>query len=181
MKQLTFITGNQHKANYLAQFLGLHIDHLKLDLDEIQSLDLHQVVEHKVRQAYEKIQSPVIVEDVSLEFSALGRLPGTFIKHFIDEIPLQTICSLLENKRRNATARCMIAYYDGTNLEFFEQFLDGEIAQEPSGTGGYGWDSIFIPRGFSTTNAALSEADYQNVYLQIKPLLALKNFLTALP
>lgn len=39
----------------MRKLLGMPIEHIKLDLDEIQSLDLKEVVEHKVRQAYEKI------------------------------------------------------------------------------------------------------------------------------
>ena len=36
MAQLpVFITGNQNKADYLSKFLGIHIDHHKVDLDEI--------------------------------------------------------------------------------------------------------------------------------------------------
>lgn len=73
---ITFITGNQFKADYLAKYLGFSVDHHKLDLDEIQSLDLHKIVEHKVKQAYDILESPVLVEDVSLEFKALGGLPG---------------------------------------------------------------------------------------------------------
>ena len=75
MHSITFITGNQKKADYLAKYLGLEVLHEKVDLDELQSLDLREIVEHKVRQAYEKVGKPVIVEDVSLTFTALGRLP----------------------------------------------------------------------------------------------------------
>jgi len=62
---------------------------MKIDLDELQSLDLRVIVEHKVRQAYEKVGGPVLVEDVSLEFLALGRIPGPFIKFFEQEIGLE--------------------------------------------------------------------------------------------
>jgi inosine/xanthosine triphosphate pyrophosphatase family protein len=75
MQSITFITGNQKKADYLAQYLGIEVQHEKLDLDEIQSLDLREVVEHKVRQAYEMVKKPVLVEDTSLTFVALGKLP----------------------------------------------------------------------------------------------------------
>ena len=75
MYSITFITGNKKKADYLAKYLGLEVLHEKVDLDELQSLDLREIVEHKVRQAYEKVGKPVIVEDVSLTFTALGRLP----------------------------------------------------------------------------------------------------------
>ena len=89
MANITFITGNQDKADYLAKYLGHPVDHLKLDLDEIQSLELKEIVEHKVRQAYEKVKKPVIVEDVSLEFEALGGLPGPFIKFFVEKVPFE--------------------------------------------------------------------------------------------
>jgi len=87
MKKVVFITWNQNKADYLAKYLGFPIEHFKVDLDEIQSLDLREIVEHKVRQAYQKVWVPVIVEDVSLEFEALGRLPGTFIRFFLMSCP----------------------------------------------------------------------------------------------
>ena len=177
MANITFITGNQDKADYLSKYLEIPVDHVKLDLDEIQSLDLKEIVTHKVQQAYEKIQKPVIVEDVSLEFAALGRLPGTFIKFFVDEVPFETICSMLDGKTRKATARCVIGYYDGKDLELFEGELGGEIATAPSGEHGYGWDRIFIPQGYTVTRASLDEADDQKTYLQIKPFSKLKKFL----
>ena len=75
MQSITFITGNQKKADYLAKYLGFPIEHQKLDLDEIQSLDLRETTENKARQAYAKARKPLLVEDSSLEFALLGRLP----------------------------------------------------------------------------------------------------------
>ena len=115
--QITFITGNQKKADYLARYLGLPVSHVKLDLDELQSMDLKEIVGHKVRQAYEKIKTPVIVEDVSLEFEALGGLPGPFIKFFIERLSFESICSMLNDKNRKATARCVFGYYDGESIK----------------------------------------------------------------
>lgn len=71
-----FITGNADKAAYLAQHLGITLDHQKVDLDEIQSTSLEEIVEHKVRQAYDLVGKPVLVEDVALGFDALNGLPG---------------------------------------------------------------------------------------------------------
>lgn len=180
MKQgITFVTGNQKKADYLAQYLGFPIEHVKLDLDEIQSLDLKKIVEHKVRAAYEKIQSPVIVEDVALEFEALNGLPGPFIRFFVDIVPFETICSMIDGQTRRATARCVFGYYDGAILKLFESSLSGEIAETPAGKNGYGWDRLFIPEGYTVTRAELSEDDDQKTYLQIKPFAELKDFLTS--
>ncbi len=52
MKDFTFVTGNQNKVDYLSKYFGAPIKHIKIDLDEIQSLDLRKVAEHKARQAY---------------------------------------------------------------------------------------------------------------------------------
>lgn len=177
MKNVTFITGNQKKADYLAKYLGFPVDHVKLDLDEIQSLDLKKIVEHKVRQAYEITRMPVIVEDVSLEFAALGRLPGPFIRFFVDEVPFETICSMLNGQTREATARCVFGYYDGETLQLFEGSMKGTIAESPQGEHGYGWDKLFIPEGYNVTRASLSEEDDRKTYLQIKPFTELKKFL----
>ncbi len=177
-KDITFITGNQKKADYLAKYLGFPVKHIKLDLDEIQSLDLKEIVEHKVRQAYEKIKSPVIVEDVSLEFEALNGLPGPFIKFFVDNVPFETICSMINGKTRRAIAKCVFGYYDGITLKLFEGSLGGEIAESPAGENGYGWDRLYIPDGYTVTRAQLNEEDDQKTYVQIKPFAALKEFLS---
>lgn len=177
MSDVTFITGNQSKADYLAKYLGFAVVHQKVDLDEIQSLDLRTVVEHKVRQAYDIVQKPVIVEDVSLEFAAFGRLPGTFIKFYVDELPLETICKMVDGLSRDAVARCVFGYYDGERLEFFEGSLRGSVANHPEGENGFGWDRIFVPEGYDTARAALNEEDDKLTYLQLKPFAKLKGFL----
>lgn len=177
---ITFITGNQNKADYLAKYLGFSIDHVKLDLDELQSLDLKTIVEHKVKQAYDIIKGPVIVEDVSLECPALGRLPGPFVKFFLEEIPEEDFCSLFRDKDRTAIARCVFGFYDGATLKFFEGKSEGVIAEQPAGEKGYGWDRMFIPNGYTVTRASLSEEDDRKTYLQIKPFEELKNFLMTL-
>lgn len=178
-KEITFVTGNQKKADYLARYLGFPVKHIQLDLDEIQSLDLKKIVEHKVHQAYDKIKSPVIVEDVSLEFEALHGLPGPFIRFFVDAVPFETLCSMINGRSRRATAKCVFGYYDGEVLKLFEGSLGGEIAETPAGENGYGWDRIFIPEGYTVTRAQLSEEDDRKTYLTIKPFSALKEFLEA--
>lgn len=177
MKNVTFITGNQSKADYLARYLEHEVDHVKLDLDEIQSLDLEAIVEHKARQAYDQIKKPVLVEDVSLEFTALGRLPGPFIKWFLSELDLTTLISILDGKGKAAIGRCCFGYFDGQQLKLLQGFIKGKIADKPAGNNGFGWDKIFIPEGYDVTRAQLNDEDYRQVYLQIRPFAKLKEFL----
>jgi non-canonical purine NTP pyrophosphatase (RdgB/HAM1 family) len=177
MKSLVFITGNLNKADQLAKYLEYPITHYKVDLEEIQSLDLQEVLRHKVYQAYTVVQRPVLVEDVSLEFTALGKLPGTFIRWFLDELSPEGLCRLLDGKERTAIARSMFGYFDGTEEQYFEGSLKGVIAEKPIGKDGYGWDNIFIPEGYEKTRAELNKEDYQTTYLKIRPIQELKTFL----
>jgi non-canonical purine NTP pyrophosphatase (RdgB/HAM1 family) len=177
MKDLVFVTGNQAKADYLSKYLDFPVEHIKLELDEIQSLNLTDVVRHKVRQAYEKVGRPVLVEDVSLELKALGRLPGPLIKWFIEELSLDEICALVDGKDRGATARCVFGYFDGTREEYFEGNMSGNVPAKAVGAGGYGFDPVFIPNGYSVTRAELSEEDYRKTYLKIKPFEKVREFL----
>ncbi len=177
MQTITFITGNQKKADHLARLIGMDVEHIRLDLDEIQSLDLREVVEHKARQAYAKVQKPIIVEDVALEFEALGRLPGTFIKFFNEEMSHEDICRLLDGKSRNATGKCGYGYCNATGFVYFEWTLGWQIAEHPGGANWFWWDPIFIPDGYDTVRSALSPDDYDRVYLQIKPIHQVREFL----
>ena len=98
----TFITGNQNKADYFSRQMGLAIPHAKIDLDELQSTDLHVIVKHKLEQAYAEVGRPVLVEDVSLSFNALGDLPGPYIKWFVEHAGEEACCRMLDgfNDRR---------------------------------------------------------------------------------
>lgn len=178
MKPVTFITGNQNKVRYLEQYLEHPIKHVRLDLEELQTLDTRKIVEYKARQAYEQIGEPVLVEDGSLGFTALGGLPGPFIRFFIDNVPLATMCRMLDGMDRSAEARVTFGYYDGQEVRFFESTLKGTIAEHPAGENGWAWDKIFIPTGSSTTRAEFSDAEYEQSSQELRPLQPLVAFLT---
>lgn len=177
-----FITGNQNKANYLSKSLGLSLEHQKVDLDEIQSLDPKVIIEHKVKQAYQIIKKPVLVEDTSLVFNALNGLPGPFVKFFV-EAPngLENMCRMLDGfTDRSAYGTAIYGYYNGQEYRFFEAKLHGLIAQHPCGDGGYGWDSIFIPNGYNgLTRAELSPEQDIETYNQLRDSQRLREFLQA--
>jgi len=177
MKDVVFITGNQNKADYFSHLIGYPVEHIKIELSEIQSLDLHEVVKHKLHQAFTEVKRPVLVEDVSLEFCALGKLPGTFIKWFQQELAPEEICRMLDGKDKSAIARSVFGYYDGKKEVYFEGLLKGRVPEHPSGSGGYGWDPIFIPEGYTMTRASLSPEDDQKTYLMIKPIAKVRDFL----
>ena len=158
MSDVVFITGNQRKVDYLQMWLGLPVKHHKLDLDELQSLDPRTVAEHKARQAYGILQEPVLIEDVALTFTAMGRLPGTFVKHFLEEIGNEGLCKIADNlAHRKAVAVVTYAYCDGRDVHFFDARVHGTVAPEPRGDKGMGWDPSFIPDGDTRTFAEMTD------------------------
>ena len=156
------MTGNQGKADFLAKWLGVEIAHKKLELDELQSFELHTIVEHKARQAFEVLRGPVLVEDVGLRFHALGKLPGPFIKWFLQELSLQQICDLLPpGVDRSATSTVSYCLFDGSNIHFFDGSLEGKISLSPKGKRGFGFDPIFIPLQSERTHGEMDDREIE--------------------
>jgi inosine triphosphate pyrophosphatase len=182
MNDLTFITGNQNKADFLAKYLGMPIAHHKLDLDEIQSLDPHVVAEHKVRQAYDILKKPVLVEDNGLIFPAMGRLPGPYIKWFLEEMGNEGLARLAASlPDQTAVGTATYALYDGTDLHFFDGEMRGRIAPEVRDGGrGFGFDPIFINDGYDKTRAQMTEEEYVQSSYRTDGLKKLRPFLEQL-
>ncbi len=180
--QVTFITGNQHKADYFARLMDLPVAHQAVHLDEPQSLDLHEIVTHKLRQAYEVVSGPVIVEDVSLAFTALHGLPGPFIKFFVDASGVEACCRMLDGfTDRSATIRCTFGYYDGSRMELFDSEQSGVISDHPRGANGYGFDQIFMHAGSTVTRAEMTPEENEATYRDLmKPFAQVRAFLQTL-
>jgi len=174
---LTFITGNEGKVREL----GLHFDHpvshQKLDIEEIQSLDLRTVATEKARAAYAQLGSPVLVEDVGLTFHALGALPGPLIKWFLEELGNDGLVKLLDQQTdRSCTAAVCYALCDETGVQVFEGQVPGTVADTPRGTG-FGWGPIFIPDGYTETWGEMNQADRMKTSMRRIALTQLKEFL----
>jgi inosine triphosphate pyrophosphatase len=174
-----FITGNQSKADYLSRQLGVVIEHKKLELEELQSTDLHVIVEHKLRQSYEICKAPVLVEDVSLVFCALGELPGPYIKWFIEIAGVDACCKMLNGfEDRSAIIRCTFGYFDGQEIRFFDSEMPGAIAAEPRGKNGFGFDRIFINDGYNITRSEMTQAENERTYAEnMKPFKQVREFI----
>lgn len=178
IKKLTFITGNSAKAEQLGKHLNFPVHHEKIDLTEIQSLDLQEIVEHKVKEAFKQIKSPVLVEDVSLTFLALGKLPGPLIKWFLKELDNPGLCKLLDHyQNRSAMAEVVFGFYNGKVLKTFNGQADGAIAKMPRGEKGFGWDPIFIPKGSTKTWAEMSPEEQKETSMRRIALKKLEAYL----
>ena len=180
MDSITFITGNPGKASLLNQYLDFPVIHKSIDLVEIQSPDLSTIVEYKAKEAYKQIRSPVLVEDTSLRFLALGKLPGPLIKWFLTELGTDGLCRLLNNYAdRSALAEVQFGLYDGRSFQAFSGAVEGSIAPMPRGSRGFGWDAIFIPSGSSKTWAEMTDDEARATSMRMIALKKLEAYLTA--
>jgi non-canonical purine NTP pyrophosphatase (RdgB/HAM1 family) len=180
LQSLTFISGNLEKAKQVSQYLDFPVTHKKIDLIEIQSLNLSEIIEFKAKEAYKQVQLPVLVEDTSLRFCALGKLPGPLIKWFLTELGTSGLCRLLDGYAdRSAEASVMFGLYDGNIFQTFASSREGVIAPEPRGNNGFGWDPIFIPHGSEKTWGEVTIEEQKDPLRQVA-LEKLERYLKAL-
>jgi len=165
MLSLIFATSNEHKLKEAREILGIEVEGTSLDIPEIQSLNEDEVVRQKAIDYYDQIQKPLFVEDVSLTFHTLGKLPGTYINDFSKQLGNEGLIKLLDGKDdRSATATVSIGYiHSDKKITVFQGSIEGSIALEEKGEMGFGWDPIFIPEGESQTFAEM-DSDAKNRY-----------------
>ena len=177
LEGLIFVTGNKSKAEQFTQFIGHPIPHHKIDVDEIQSLDLDEVIHHKAKAAYVSLQKPVLVEDTSLVFDAFKRLPGPLIKWFLQEVGNDGLCKLLGGYSRSAVAHTSWAFFNGQKILTFRNEKRGTITDAPRGKAGFGWDPIFIPEGETKTYAEMNEEEMERSSLRRPVIREIGEFL----
>lgn len=150
----SLVTGNPHKLSELQSVFppDSSLRSVKLDLDEIQTLDLHEIVRHKLRHAFSVVKGPVIIEDVSAELAALNGLPGPFIKFFEERLGKGALHTLAGEGRVKII--CAMGYYDGKQEIIVDGVLEGRIVAPRDGEG-FGFDFVLIPDGYDKTMSEL--------------------------
>ena len=138
---MKFATWNQNKRKEADAILWGNLERVDLDLDEIQSTQVEDVVEHKARLAYQITGEPVLVEDAGLRFEARNALPWALIKRFMKEVGTQGLLDQLSIfKNRNPEA-----------LHKFIGKVKWTISETPRWETNFWWDPIFIPNGSEKT------------------------------
>lgn len=175
--ELLLATGNEHKARELQTLLGRPVQRIKLDLPEIQAVDVQEVIQAKAREAYQLAGRPVLVEDTGLAFVAWNGLPGALVRWFLDRVGNEGICQMLQSYEQTAaSAETCIGYFDGSACHVFRGIVMGQIVRVPRGNSGFGWDPIFMPDGWDKTFAEMTN-EKQLVSMRKLAVEQLKAFL----
>lgn len=106
----------------------------------------------------------VLSDDSGLEVDALGGAPGVYSSRYAGEDGNDALNNekllreLSDATDRSARFRCMMVIArDGMALADFSGSVEGEINKEISGNGGFGYDPLFRPEGFTESFAELGE------------------------
>jgi XTP/dITP diphosphohydrolase len=154
--RFTLVTGNRNKLIEAERILGVGLECEPLDLPEIQSLDLLEVLRAKGQEAWRRLRRPLVVEETGLELAALGGFPGPLVKWMLQAVGAEGIARTAHGLGDpRATARCALLYLDGETEVVAEGETRGELVLEPRGAGGFGWDPVFVPEGRRETYAEL--------------------------
>lgn len=161
MIDVTFVSTNPDKFREVREVLrpyGLRVRWKRRALPEPQADDLESVVAAKL-DAVRDIPGYVLVEDSGLFIPSLQGFPGVYSAHFLRIWRFGPIFELLRDRRRNARFRTVAGLQHGRRRWTFEGTVDGAIARRPAGRGGFGFDPIFVPRGWDRTFAQGSESE----------------------
>jgi len=174
--KIYFVTSNRHKVEEAKKILDIEIEQVKLDIKEIQSLDVKEVVKDKAKEAYAKLKKPVIVEDTGLYIKGWNGFPGALISWVVKSMGIKKLCKTI-GRKRSATAKACVAYYDGKNLKIFCGQIKGRISKKPRGKKRFDWDRIFIPEGDTRTFAEMSLEEKNRISHRVKAFRKFKRFL----
>jgi len=176
-EKIYFITGNKNKFLEIKSMLP-EVEQINLDLEEIQEIDAHKIIQSKIKEAFKHQDSCFLVEDTSLYLEATNGLPGPLIKWFLQQLGNKGIFNLAKRLgNTKAEAKTIIGYAKSPyDIIFFEGSIRGELV-EPSGETTFGWDPIFKPEGHNKTFQQMTKEEKNRISMRKIAVEKLKKFL----
>lgn len=168
LPRLIIATRNAHKTEEIRHILGDRFEVLDVtsfpDLPEIEETGTTFLENAKLKAfgISSLIDGWVLADDSGLEVDALGGAPGVWSSSFGGEegnhsLNNQRLIREMEGKNdRKARFQCtLVLAKGGEEKGVFLGTVEGSIAETPSGSGGFGYDPLFIPAGHTATMADL--------------------------
>jgi len=186
---LVFASNNEHKIKEISSLLGdsfmllsLHDINIIEDIPE-EEPQIEGNALAKARFVHNTSGMDVFADDTGLEIAALNDLPGVHSARFAGEnkdssANIEKVLSMLGNsENRQARFRTIIALILDKKEFLFEGVINGTIIREKKGTGGFGYDPIFIPEGKIQTFAEMGLEEKNTISHRARALEKLKDFL----
>ncbi len=165
--KIFFVTSNKHKFDEVAVIAkkhGICLEMLPGKKIEIQSSNLMDIAFYSALENYKEFRKPILVEDAGLFIEALNGFPGPYSSYVYETIGVKGILKLMEGieNRRAYFASAVVLIHEPYLIKC-EERVYGYILSESRGTGGFGFDPIFVPEGDTRTFAEMS-IDEKNKY-----------------
>ncbi|MDG6898283.1 MAG: non-canonical purine NTP pyrophosphatase [Nitrososphaerota archaeon] len=161
MDRVFFATSNDHKfleAKTVLSEFGIFPGRLRAKGKEIQSDDVSMIAAGAAVESYRRHRRKLFTEDTGLFVEPLKGFPGAYASHALTTIGLGGLITLMAGRRdRRAEFVSAVAFASGPGKpRIFVGRLRGSISTKVAGSGGFGFDPVFIPEGEGRTLAELS-------------------------
>jgi XTP/dITP diphosphohydrolase len=176
VKHLLVATGNKHKTEEIRAMLGeaWQVEDLTSypDLAAAEETGDSFEANATIKALHVSAAVPdslVLADDSGLEVDALNRAPGVRSARYAGEnatdadnrarLKRELLEAASRGKQPPFTARfrcCMALAGKGTVLGTFSGSVEGTLLTEEQGTGGFGYDALFVPRGYEDSFGVLS-------------------------
>ena len=190
--KLVFATNNLNKLKEVQEILSDSIEVLSLkdigcfeDVEETEAT-LEGNAKLKANHITEKYGYDCFADDTGLEVVVLNGEPGVYSaryggEHGNSEKNMSKLLNELDDKTdRKAQFRTAIVLNLDHQQYAFEGICKGEILREKSGNGGFGYDPIFKPSGFSTSFAEMNSEEKNKISHRGIAIQKLVQFLNSL-
>lgn len=177
--KLVFASNNKHKLEEVRQILPANVEVISLrEIGFLQEIDetgatLEENSALKAREVWSWMMDNslldsidgVFADDTGLEIHALGGAPGVRTARWAGNEACdmnnrqKVLHELVGVADRAARFRTVVSLIRKGEMLQVEGVVNGLIAIEEEGNGGFGYDPIFVPEGYSRTFASLSSEE----------------------
>ena len=166
--QLVFATHNKHKFEEICSLLKNRASLLNLNdlgiFEEIEETGktLKENAQLKAKYIFERYKLNVFADDTGLEVDALNGDPGVYSARFAGNEKnasknVEKLLKIMKNiENRQACFKTIIALYYENNIHYFEGTVEGTILEKPIGNKGFGYDPVFMPKGYNKSFAQMN-------------------------
>ncbi|MEL9991171.1 MAG: XTP/dITP diphosphatase [Thermoproteus sp.] len=179
--KIFFATSNPNKvveARSVLRRYSIDVEQKKVKKLEIQADDVEAIAEAAASRLCQEGEDLIVVEDDGLYIKALNGFPGPYSEYVYRTLGLSGVLKLLEGVvDRGAVFKSAVAICIGGSVKVFTGLVEGYISDRPRGLGGFGFDPIFIPKGYVKTFAELGVDEKSSISHRAKAFTALAEWL----
>lgn len=159
---------------------GYELEHLKVSYPEVQADSLEGTIEPALAWLASRCARPMMIDDSGLFIDALNGFPGVYSSYVYKTLGCEGILRLMAGMNsRGARFECCIGFMVPAEEPFLAKGVaKGSISETARGSGGFGYDPIFVPEEYDRTYAEMDTIEKNELSHRGR---AIESLLEALP